>query len=529
MRVLDATAKEAVQKEIDAQLKTLKSIEGFVSAEPGFPIVDGEVLKEPAIIVFVRHKKPPTSLLREDRAPRQLGQYRVSVMQADPMRQIDSLAEHAPVAAALAAATAALTYKPMKGNPINGEFTVSKPLLCHTGPDAGWPVLKPFLEGTKKTLSVAMYDFNADYIAKTFMDTVKSANVKVVLTWDNSMTAPEMTIEHKLQTTLKKQLELSIIQCGAGQRFASAYHEKVAVRDSASFWLSSGNWSLRSQPDINPIGDPASAVGMYAKGNREWHVIVDDAKLAGLFQDYIKYDSDGSKQKVAAAHLTQTAPAKFPDLFVPIGEIQAAALAAAAVPKPVKPASLPKSAKPVKIFPVLTPDNYLGRIMELITKTQKSIYLQYAYITYSDKQGDEGFTKMLAALAELTQKSSIDARIIIGSNNAADQIRRLVQAGFRDTSLRSQANIHNKGIVVDGEVVLVSSANWSGDGVLRNRDAGLIIHDPEIAQYYQSVFLDDWDHRAHAKIGEDGPVVVAPAGAPVPAGMVRMSWRDYFD
>lgn len=304
--------------------------------------------------------------------------------------------------------------------------------------------------------------------------------------------------------------------------------EKVAVRDLSSFWLSSGNWSLRSQPNIDPIGDPASAAGMYAKGNREWHVIVDDPKLAGVFQDYIKYDSDGSKQKVAA-QLAKAPQARFPDLFVPIDHIQALALAAAAPPKPVKPASLPKSGKPVKIFPVLTPDNYIGRIMELITKTQKSIYLQYAYITYSDKTGDEGFTKMLAALAELTQKSTVDARIIIGSSGAADQIRRLVQAGFRDTSLRSQANIHNKGIVVDGEVVLVSSANWSGDGVLRNRDAGLIIHDAEIAQYYQSVFIDDWDHRAHAQIGEDAPVVVARPGAPTPAGMVRMSWRDYFD
>lgn len=51
---------------------------------------------------------------------------------------------------------------------------------------------------------------------------------------------------------------------------------------------------------------------------------------------------------------------------------------------------------------------------------------------------------------------------------------------------------------MDGKTVLVSSTNWSGDGVLRNRDAGLIIHNEEVAQYYLQVFLDDWDPRAWA-------------------------------
>ena len=93
---------------------------------------------------------------------------------------------------------------------------------------------------------------------------------------------------------------------------------------------------------------------------------------------------------------------------------------------------------------------------------------------------------------------------------------------------RQQTNIHNKGIVVDGKMVLVSSANWSGDGVLRNRDAGLIIRDRDIAAYYERVFRDDWDKRA-TKIAEPQPAMLAPAGAATPPGMVRVSWHDYFD
>jgi phosphatidylserine/phosphatidylglycerophosphate/cardiolipin synthase-like enzyme len=89
--------------------------------------------------------------------------------------------------------------------------------------------------------------------------------------------------------------------------------------------------------------------------------------------------------------------------------------------------------------------------------------------------------------------------------------------------------VRNKGIIVDGKVVLVSSANWAGDGVLRNRDAGLIIHDAEIAAYYQAVFLDDWDNRSRTSLDDDRPVLVASEGEPTRAGMVRMSWREFFN
>ena len=41
--------------------------------------------------------------------------------------------------------------------------------------------------------------------------------------------------------------------------------------------------------------------------------------------------------------------------------------------------------------------------------------------------------------------------------------------------------------------VAIGSHNWSRSGALDNRDATLIFRDaPEIAQYYERVFLNDW-------------------------------------
>ena len=119
MKALDAEAKQAVQAVIDSNMARLHEIPGFVSTEPGFPIVEdydspvyddffeaaierGAVRREPAIIVFVSQKKPPTHLLEEERAPRQLGPFRVSVMQADPLAQVEELMSDSPIAGVLA-------------------------------------------------------------------------------------------------------------------------------------------------------------------------------------------------------------------------------------------------------------------------------------------------------------------------------------------------------------------------------------------------------------------------------------------
>jgi phosphatidylserine/phosphatidylglycerophosphate/cardiolipin synthase-like enzyme len=82
-----------------------------------------------------------------------------------------------------------------------------------------------------------------------------------------------------------------------------------------------------------------------------------------------------------------------------------------------------------------------------------------------------------------------------------DWIEKLKDAGLETTDhLRIQANVHNKGITVDSEVAMVSSQNWSPEGTLRNRDAGIIIYNTEAAAYFEQIFLHDWAYLASAKI-----------------------------
>jgi phosphatidylserine/phosphatidylglycerophosphate/cardiolipin synthase-like enzyme len=62
--------------------------------------------------------------------------------------------------------------------------------------------------------------------------------------------------------------------------------------------------------------------------------------------------------------------------------------------------------------------------------------------------------------------------------------------------VRIQNNCHNKGILIDGHITVVSSQNWSGAGVLRNRDAGVIVDNPDVNAYYLARFNYDWQTLA---------------------------------
>jgi phosphatidylserine/phosphatidylglycerophosphate/cardiolipin synthase-like enzyme len=75
----------------------------------------------------------------------------------------------------------------------------------------------------------------------------------------------------------------------------------------------------------------------------------------------------------------------------------------------------------------------------------------------------------------------------------------LQAAGVNLDNVKIQNKVHNKGFVFDHKKVVVSSMNWSGEGVLDNRDAGVIIDNATAAKYYEEIFLDDWNNHAEQK------------------------------
>src|SRR5262249_55224868 len=158
------------------------------------------------------------------------------------------------------------------------------------------------------------------------------------------------------------------------------------------------------------------------------------------------------------------------------------------------------------------------------------LYFQNPYIRVARRNAG-AFQDLVDALREKVNDETIDARLILRDGDAREMLEALKGQGFRTDRIRIQRGCHNKGIIVDSEVVLIGSHNWSSDGTTANRDASLIIRHPEVAAYYEEIFRFDWENRARARVNADaagGMPLVALPGAATPKGMTRVAWDEAF-
>lgn len=421
-----------------------------------------------------------------------------------------------------------LTYKPFKPTKLR-EINKACELILHVSPDDGWPVLNDFLSEAK-SYSVGIYDFTAPHLIDAFTAAAKTAD-KVILcvgpreSLVGSKKANDWreddVIEH-LKEHLENKLVFSWASTGAGGQFASAYHIKVAVKDRQVFWLSSGNWQSSNQPKeifADSVSGPADGKGSAMAGyNREWHIIVKQPELAGIFEDYIIKDTessaiDGASERAATSGIAPDFPAD--EEFVLEFKIQPSPMMAAIeAPRAHKRVFARKSlsSKPRSIMPLLTPDNYAEQTIELLRKAERRLWFQNQSLAIN-QYPSKAYRKLLDVLKEKAWEID-DCRIIVRDYrraNTIDYLRLLDRDGFPMQKVKGMGNCHTKGILVDGRWTLIGSHNWTNEGTNYNRDASLIIDDAEVTAYFEEIVDHDWKHVSYSiEYDLETPVAVLP-------------------
>jgi phosphatidylserine/phosphatidylglycerophosphate/cardiolipin synthase-like enzyme len=275
--------------------------------------------------------------------------------------------------------------------------------------------------------------------------------------------------------------------------FPSAYHIKVMVRDSDTVWLSSGNLNNSNQPAIDPIGNPQPGDQATARqSDRDWHVIIESPELAKTFEAYLDNDFQQAVLHAAGNAIVTNAAAA--------AGAQTPALSSSSREMIGKFTFAPAQtiAEQVTITPLLTPDPgvYQAAMLGLINSVKQSLYIQLQYIHPSNSPANAKFTDLIDAVAAKID-AGLDVRIILSEFQVLKGgLEALQAAGVNLNNVKIQNNVHNKGFIFDHKTVVVSSMNWSGEGVLANRDAGVIIENATAAKYYEKIFLDDWSHHA---------------------------------
>jgi len=395
-----------------------------------------------------------------------------------------------------------LQYVPAKVPlaPVAGKI----PIVCHASPDAGWPTLVDFVSKTKDHLKVSMYDFTSDHILKLFEGQLQKS--KIQMTIDDppknpsaDQTDPETVADLKSTSAAKFSSAWALVESSPeadSWMFPTAYHIKVMVRDSDTVWLSSGNLNNSNQPDMDPINNPKPSDQANAKASdRDWHVIIPSTDLAKTFEAYL--DTDFQQATLHAATGVNTGKAAAKPLQTP---------KLSSMRQPVGGnfnfAAPMTVSEQMTITPLLTPDTgvYQKAVLDLINSVQQSLYIQLQYIHPTNDATKAKFTELIDAVAAKINAKK-DVRIILSEFQVLKGGLDALQAAGVDLShVKIQNNVHNKGFVFDHKIVVVSSMNWSGEGVLSNRDAGVIIENATAAQYYEKIFLDDWANHAQQKI-----------------------------
>jgi len=125
-------------------------------------------------------------------------------------------------------------------------------------------------------------------------------------------------------------------------------------------------------------------------------------------------------------------------------------------------------------------------------------------------------------------RRGVDVRVLLSSAWYVREDNRRIVEHLRDVSEREDlpiearlaspdgrfGKIHAKGVVVDGDQVLVGSLNWNRESVRGNREVLLLLEGEAVAGYYQRVFDADWTAGA----GSSGPSL--PVGSVVAVGGV---------
>jgi cardiolipin synthase len=359
------------------------------------------------------------------------------------------------------------------------EITASdtvRHMQAAVSPDCAFRLVKAAMDSAQSEICLYIYNASADHLLD-LLSQAKDRGVHVRIMYDVTDTRGDE--RNKLQAL---GVSLKEAPSSDGRKVFTVCHQKFAVIDGSVLLLGSANWATTSIP-------PVLVPGKFRKGNREWIVRIDDSGLAQWFQGL--FDADWN----------------IPAMEMPAGFVETPALGPEKIMLPALLANMPDEvfdikavdlSDPITVTPIISPDNYFALTRNLILEASTSVDIEQQYILASGPK-TEG---LLAALEE--RKDDIQIRVIVSpafrkkgkKDNWELSVDSLAAFGLEDRlramNLGMYTHLHNKGVLIDREKVIVSSTNWSENSIARAREAGVVIESPEIAGYYAQVFDFDW-------------------------------------
>jgi cardiolipin synthase A/B len=414
-------------------------------------------------------------------------------------------------------------------------WTVSGSLTAYVSPESSYSVLASLFDNATTSIDIQVYEF-LSYQLYQKVSAALSRGVAVRLYHEGNPVGG-LTDQAKwvAKTLTNEGAQVMFITSSTGYQRYNFTHSKFGIVDGSKVFVQSENLKKNGTPADNSYG------------NRGWGVVITSSAVASYFQTVFDHDwnADSPDTVLCQPNVTDfcSPPGSFtPDQDVPTGSYPA-------------PYGSHTFSGTYTVTPVMAPDHGLlqGRaIRKALADAQKEILVEHLYLRKywgpTNCNPNDCPNLYLKDLIDAARRG-VRVRVTLSSafldpNDARDNTWTVemlnqiaasesldLEARLENTSSSGLEKIHNKGFVIDGTKVLVSSINGSENSPSENREASLLIENAAVAEFYRDAWHWTWhegkDHSGNVQ-GWKHPVIAEVMYDP-PGTESEREWLELYN
>jgi phosphatidylserine/phosphatidylglycerophosphate/cardiolipin synthase-like enzyme len=372
-------------------------------------------------------------------------------------------------------------------------LTFDGSITAFSSPDTSFEIITKEIGKAKQSIDINLYEFTNLEIAEALVSALKrGVSIRVLLEGSpvGGIKTSELVVLNRL---MDSGAEIRLLHADESDGIHSRYtfnHGKYALIDDDVLIVCSENWGNSGVPESNRTG------------NRGWGIVIKAREVSEYYLDIFEDDWNPlARDSVEYEHIKADIP-----VFEPEEDLYTSYEYAGNFPILSRSGSFTAR-------PVVSPDTSLddSTILGMIRSAEDEILLEQFYIRPHWGKDKDTANPYLDAIVDAAGRG-VQVYVLLDSSwynigdddpydndDVVDYLNEQgvsegvqIEAKLIDSDSHGFLKLHNKGMITDGESVLISSINWNKNSIASNREIGIIVHNKEIASFYRELFFYDW-------------------------------------